>query len=132
MNCGTSELYLASERGNSAEVQRLIAGGAAIEEIKWKTGCSPLRIAAMNGHDAVVLLLVERGADLSAEDIFAIQLAAMLKIEEKLRAKCEAFAMGQQERLGAESWVQGLDSDVVRMVLEQVPLVFVQSHEHSA
>jgi len=28
--------------------------------------------------------------------------------------------MGQQERLGAESWVRGLDVGVVLMVLEQV------------
>ena len=51
---------------------------------------------------------------------FGMQLAAKLRIEEDRRAKCEAFAMGQQERLGAESWLQGLHSDVVRMVLEQV------------
>jgi hypothetical protein len=33
---------------------------------------------------------------------------------------CEAFAMGHQERLGAQSRVRGLDAGVVRMVLEYV------------
>ena len=100
----------------------MLKGGADIEEINWRTGCSPLSIAVMNGHDGVVHLLVERGADLGKAKaaIFGMQLAAKLRKEEDRRAKCEAFAMGQQERLGAESWVQGLHSDVVRMVLKQV------------
>ena len=34
-------------------------------------------------------------------------------------AKCEAFAMGQLERLGAGSQVRGLEPEVLRMVLEQ-------------
>jgi len=33
-------------------------------------------------------------------------------------ARCEAFAMGQQERLGAGSLVRGLEPAVVRMVLK--------------
>ncbi|KAJ1486198.1 ankyrin repeat-containing domain protein [Baffinella frigidus] len=32
--------------------------------------------------------------------------------------RCEAFAMGHQERLGVESRVRGLDAGVVRMVLD--------------
>jgi hypothetical protein len=40
--------------------------------------------------------------------------------EAERMAKCEAFAMGQLERLGAGSAVQGLEVGVVRMVLERV------------
>ena len=36
------------------------------------------------------------------------------------RDKCAAFAMGQHGRLGAGSWVQKLDSGVVRLVLDEV------------
>ena len=36
------------------------------------------------------------------------------------RARCEAFAMGHQERLGAGSRVRWLDAGVVQMVLKQV------------
>jgi len=40
------------------------------------------------------------------------------------RARCEAFAMGHQERLGAGSRVRWLDAGVVRMVLEQTGGVY--------
>ena len=40
------------------------------------------------------------------------------------RAKCEAFAMGHQERLGAGSRVRWLDAGVLRMVLEQTGGVY--------
>ena len=33
-------------------------------------------------------------------------------------AACEAFAMGLHERLGAQSLIQGLDADVMRMILD--------------
>ena len=46
--------------------------------------------------------------------------AAMLKAKTLRRTKCEAFAMGQLERLGAGSWARGLDAGVVRMVLTHV------------
>jgi len=49
-----------------------------------------------------------------------LQIAEMLKAEALRRAQCEAFAMGQLERLGAGSMVRGLDPGVVRMVLEHV------------
>jgi hypothetical protein len=47
-------------------------------------------------------------------------LAVMLKAVAVRRAQCVAFAMGNQERLGAGSWVQERDAGVVLMVLEQV------------
>ena len=44
------------------------------------------------------------------------EVRAMLWTAEQARSL--AFAMGHQERLGAASWVQRLDPEVVRMVLD--------------
>ena len=46
------------------------------------------------------------------------KLVAMLKAEARRRTQWEAFAMGQQEWLGAGSRVRWLGVGVVRMVLE--------------
>jgi hypothetical protein len=47
--------------------------------------------------------------------------AEILRRKEVLRrGKCEAFAMGLLERLGAGSRVRSLDPGVVRMVLDCV------------
>jgi len=79
-----------------------------------------------------VRVLLKRGADIHSksddgrnpEDLASarshLQIAAMLKVEAERRAKCEAFAMGLHERLGAGSRVQEIDEGVVRMVLAQV------------
>lgn len=77
-------------------VARLL--GADIQS-KWNRGRTP--DASVGGY----LIRVE---------------AAMRKAEALRRAKREAFAMGQMERLGAGSWVRGLDDGVVRMILTQV------------
>jgi len=49
-----------------------------------------------------------------------VEVGRMFKAVAVRRAQCVAFAMGHQERLGAESWVLELDAGVVRMVLERV------------
>ena len=36
------------------------------------------------------------------------------------RERCEAFAMGQHNRLGAESLVPGLEEGVLRVILDQL------------
>ena len=76
--------------------------------------------------------LLDKGADESAEthdgetpEHFAtgqghLQTAAMIRAVAASRARWVAFAMGQQERLGAGSPVHELDAGVVRMVLEHV------------
>jgi ankyrin repeat protein len=47
-------------------------------------------------------------------------IVAMLKAEELNRAKCIAFAMGRQNRLGAQSLVRTLHTELVQIVLERV------------
>ena len=88
---------------------------------------------ALHGREAVVLLLLQRGVDVLAKNVAGItpeqyakhashpHVFLLIKAEAARRVERHtAFAMGQLERLGAQSWVQGLDADVVRMVLEQV------------
>jgi hypothetical protein len=97
-----------------------------------KGGGTPLHYAAYKGHAEIALQLLAKGADVQSKNNNAripeelataqshVQIAAMIKAETVRRVKCVAFAMGQQERLGAGSRVQWLDPGVVRMVLEQV------------
>jgi hypothetical protein len=124
-------LWTASRDGRLVEVQGLLDGGADIEGRGGVSECSPLNIASSNGHQGVVRLLIEEGANIvsrnnkgrTPDELAASrklhQVVAILKAE-ALRKTFVAFAMGQHERLGDESWVQGLDPGVVRMVLEQV------------
>ena len=48
------------------------------------------------------------------------ELAAMLNAYAVTRAKCVAFAMGMQERLGAGSRVKILDPETIRTVIRYV------------
>jgi ankyrin repeat protein len=96
-------------------------------------GMTPLHFAALRNHKAVARLLLRKGADLHAKtndgrtpeevsrSIGMLSypgkkpwFAAMLKAEAERRAKCEAFAMGQLERLGEGSRVRGLEAGVVQ------------------
>ena len=54
--------------GETEAIRRLLAGGADIEERGGILRTSPLQWAARNGQAAVVLLLLEFGADVSAKD----------------------------------------------------------------
>ena len=134
---GMTSLHMTAHTGHLAIVRLLLEHGADVSA-RSNIGLTPLHHAVCHGHRSVVQHLLDKGADVSAttntgmtpEDLLAtnrlqipanrLQIAAMLKAALLRRAQCEAFAMGQQERLGAESWVRGLDVGVVRMVLEQV------------
>ena len=135
-NNGYTPLHCAALSGHEALALVLLAKGAEVSA-RSTNGLAPLHCAALCGTEPVARVLLHVGADLqsttddgrTAEDIATQyshpQVAAMLKAEEVRReevhrARCEAFAMGHQERLGAGSRVRWLDAGVLRMVLEQV------------
>jgi ankyrin repeat protein len=134
---GLTALHAAAFGGHEALVFMLLEHGAEVTSKTDTQKLTPLHLAALEGHETVARVLLHKGADLqsktndgrSAEDIATQcshpQVAAMLKAEAERReaarrARCEAFAMGHQERLGAGSRVRWLDAGVVRIVLEHV------------
>jgi ankyrin repeat protein len=131
---GYAPLHMAA-LGGHATVALLLIEHQADVSTKTNRGVTALHTAVIGGNEAVVQLLVDNGADLqstvedgkTAHDMATRQgkggIAAMLKTAAERaqgvhRAKCEAFAMGHQELLGAASRVRWLDAGVVRMVLE--------------
>lgn len=60
-------LWLAAALGEPAKVRRLLMEGADIEEKggRWELQCTPLHIAAQEGSEEVVMILLEHGADVS-------------------------------------------------------------------
>ena len=91
---------------------------------------TPLHIACDRGFEKVVSLLLDANADMAAgnsDDDTPLQCAAagghqnvvrMLLVAAE-QARSVAFAMGNQERLGAASLVRGLEPGVLRMVLDR-------------
>ena len=64
---GETLLMKAADRGNVAEVQRLLAAGAPVNA-KDNDGETALMMAADDGHAAVVKLLLEAGAAVNDAD----------------------------------------------------------------
>ena len=126
-NYGTP-LHLAAWSNAEAVAQLLLDHGADVSAHFRGSNYSgtPLHIAAWYGYTTMVQLLIDNGADVFAKDDDETpedcaandDITAMIK---KYRTeKCEGFAMGHHERLGAGSRVRWLDAGVVRMVLEQM------------
>jgi ankyrin repeat protein len=127
---GEAPLAYACHGGHDLVAQLLLANGADMSS-KNNSGWTPLHHAAKDGHEGAVRVLLEHGAEISSEEGWTpqqcaaqhghIQIVAMLQAEALRReALGEAFAMALHERLGAGSWVQGLEEGLVKMVLEQV------------
>ena len=122
-------LHGAAERGKKEIVQLLLDKGSNIDATQVH-GYTPLSLASKRGHMAVVQLLLDNGAGIFArtssgqtpEDLASShgqgEVAALLSA--RRGAQHGAFAMGQHARLGARSLVLGLDTGVVRMILEQM------------
>ena len=72
------------------------------------------------GADEQLITVLGKAPEDMATEQGHHQVAAMLKAEGVRRAQCVAFAMGHHARLGEGTWVEELDADVVRMVLEKV------------
>lgn len=61
-NNGNNALMIAAYKGNKQAVEMLLAKGAAINRPNW----TPLHYAAASGSNDIVVLLLERGADINA------------------------------------------------------------------
>ena len=133
---GGSTLHLAASkwratlRGHEA-VALLIQHGADVSS-KNESGWTALHRAAHHGDVEIVRVLLQYGANVLAEtnsgetaEYWATlkahhQVVAMLQAEAVTRAKCVAFAMSHQQRLGAGSQVARFDPELLRMVLAYV------------
>lgn len=60
-------LLASAEKGDAAEVRRLIAAGADLEA-RDAAGCTPLLLATHRNHVDVARLLIEAGANVNAKD----------------------------------------------------------------
>jgi hypothetical protein len=67
--CGDMAMHLHEvvESGDVAEVRRLVAAGADVEEPRGEHGIRPLHMAAGSGHVDVMRVLVQLGADRDAK-----------------------------------------------------------------
>jgi uncharacterized protein len=65
---GLTALMRAAARGDAAGVTTIVAGGADVNAVHDDTRLAPLMFAAYFGHDAVVRLLLEKGAQANLKD----------------------------------------------------------------
>lgn len=65
---GLTALMRAAARGDTAQVTTLLAAGADVNAAHAELRLSPLMFAAYFGHDAVVQLLLEKGAGVNLKD----------------------------------------------------------------
>jgi len=61
-------LWIAARDGETEEARQLLAEEADIEERGGPSECTPLHVAAYRGHEDLVLLLLEHGADSSSKN----------------------------------------------------------------
>src|SRR5882762_5705519 len=64
-----ADLLSAARNGDLAAVKTAMEGGATVET-KTPYGQTPLYLAAMNGHEEVVRLLLDKGASADVQDTF--------------------------------------------------------------
>jgi len=128
---GQTPLHNAATYGEELVAELLLQNNADVSA-KDRFGRTPLHNAVRYDRVLVVELLLAEGADVSVKDRCGNtpredatrrshhQIAAMIEAVEESRAKCVAFSMGLEERLGAQSCVHALDAEMLRLVLDNV------------
>jgi beta-lactamase regulating signal transducer with metallopeptidase domain/ankyrin repeat protein len=107
---GAKDVGLLSEaaaRGDLAQMEARIAGGAAVDE-RSGTGMTPLRFAVERGQSAAVKLLLNRGANVNRCD------------NRGLTAYAQARLFHQQ--IERESWspVRGMEAPEAKLAIEEI------------
>ena len=136
---GSTALHVACKCGRSDAALTLLQQGADCLSIGHR-GNSPLHYATAKGSKAIITLLVEYGADVfvvnsdgdTAENIAvkngfpeatAVLQRFSAQARQETRDRREAFVMGIEERLGAQSWVSCLQEDLVYTILGRIDAV---------
>jgi hypothetical protein len=113
-------LLEAVRKGDLAGVRSALDGGAAVDA-RFRYDRTPLSFAADRGEDAIVRLLLERGADPNARDTFykmsALDLALHKGHVGVARALIEKGATGSEQALGAG--VSQGNVELVKLALAQ-------------
>ena len=91
------ELWEAARAGDAARVTRALEKGADVNA-KARYGATALTFAADRGHIEIVKLLLDRGADINAQDTFYQMRAARHGGDEQPCAGCDAAAGARIER----------------------------------
>jgi len=142
---GYTPLHRAAAFGSHQIVKMLLDKNADVNAVT-RDGFSPLHSASQRGHSEVVKLLVEAGANLYcktygghiAEDFTVRSIMANGHKETRIflrdAARSErflAFAMGEHERLGAQSRVATLfgEQEIIRMIMENLETGFLEALE---
>lgn len=98
------ELWEAARSGDLARVTKALENGADVHA-KTRYGATALTFAADRGHVQIVKLLLDRGADVNAQDTFykmrAIDIASMNKHTEVVRLLLERGSKGAGNVLAA-------------------------------
>ena len=80
---GCMVLHTAAYHNRTAVVRHLLDEevGAALINVKDSTGFTPLALATGPGREALIKLLIERGADLEATDMYGDRLADIIGVD---------------------------------------------------
>ena len=62
------EIIKAAKSGDTAKVSALLAADATLIDARDKDGSTPLHCATWKGHEPVVVLLLQAGADVNAQN----------------------------------------------------------------
>jgi serine/threonine-protein phosphatase 6 regulatory ankyrin repeat subunit B len=135
---GATPLHFAATYGEELMAELLLQNKADVSVQTTTTKSTPLHYAARFNRMLVVDLLLAAGADVSVKDSCRLDvrvrntpreeamlhshhhIAATIEAVEVSRAKDVAFSMGLAERLGAQSCVNALDAEMLRLVLDNV------------
>jgi len=90
----TAELFAAVKRGDITRVESLIKKNSDIVNSIDSKRETPLHVAAREGHEAVVTLLISRGADVNAINEYGRSALHLAAINKKLKTVEALIAAG--------------------------------------